>query len=176
MKNDLKKQEIMNGKIPRLYLIIILFVIAGISSFAQDITKKSATNQVMTDSLRKSGFISNDSIRRPDVILSADQAVAFLRQRLQPELWKDINNPFRRALEQLLFESTNPAYDSAKLILKTYPYDSLNQSFRVKKQLIQLIWLRLILWMMWHHTIPAFPSNTLFFLTSPIQLRLLSNL
>jgi Protein of unknown function (DUF3078) len=126
MKNDLKKQEIMKGIIPRLYLIIILFIIAGISSFAQDITQKPATNKGLTDSLKKNAFIFNDSIRRPDVILSADQAVAFLRQRLQPGHWKDINNPFRRALEQLIFESTNPPYDSAKMILKNYPYDSLN--------------------------------------------------
>lgn len=126
MKNDLKKQVNMKESILKLYIIIIIFIITAISSLAREITQKPVNSNEITDTLKKSGFVINDSIRRPDVVFSTGQAIAFLKQRLQPEQWKDKNNPFRRALEQLIFESTNPPYDSAKLILKNYPYDSLN--------------------------------------------------
>jgi hypothetical protein len=124
-ESSLQKTTNMKEHILELFFIII-FIITWKSSDAQDLIQKPVIVSSTIDSLKRSGFVFNDSIRRSEIKLSTDQAVGFLKLRLNSENWKDVHNPFRLALEQLLFESEHSPYDSARLLLKSYPYDSLN--------------------------------------------------
>ena len=115
----------MREKILRLFLIII-FIITWISAFAQETGKKAALGITIIDSLGNSRVIFNDSIKSPEIVLSTSQSVKFLQERFRPQYWNDSRDPFRQALGQILYEASHPPFDSAKIIMKTYPYDSLS--------------------------------------------------
>jgi hypothetical protein len=86
----------------------------------------AGSGRTIIDSLKNSGIIFNDNRKRPEIVLSTNQAVRFLQQRFQSQYWKDARNPFRLALGQLIYEASHAPYDSSEYFLKRYPYDSLS--------------------------------------------------
>ena len=117
--------EFMRRRKFRLFLTI-LFIIISISALSQEITRKEGLAGTVIDSLKKSGIIINENITKPEITLSTGQAKKFLQQRFQPQNWKDIHDPLRQALGQLIYEASHPPYDSARDVLIKYPYDSLS--------------------------------------------------
>ena len=115
---------VMRGKF-LLFLVIIFFLSISISSFSQETGEKSESVKAVIDSLKNSGVIFNYNVKKPEITLSKEQAIRFLQQRVQPHFWNDTRDPFRLALNQLIFEASHPKFDSAAFILNTYPYDSL---------------------------------------------------
>ena len=108
----------------RLFLIVIcLNVYISAKSQIDSVRVDSVT--AIIDSLKNRGLILNNDRKKPEIILSTSQSIEFLKQRHQPKYWKDINDPFRVALGQLVFEASHAPYDSSEYILKSYPYDSL---------------------------------------------------
>jgi hypothetical protein len=116
---------IMGPKFLRL-CIIIFFISISISSFSQETGGRSESVKAIIDSLKNSGVIFNYNVRKPEITLSKEQAIRFLQQRIQPQFWNDTRDPFRLALNQLIFEASNPRFDSAAVLLNKYPYDSLS--------------------------------------------------
>ncbi|MDO9340432.1 MAG: DUF3078 domain-containing protein [Bacteroidales bacterium] len=115
----------MRERILRLFLIII-YVSISISALSQEKSKKAGTSGIIIDSLKNSGVIFNDNLKRPEIVLSTNQAVRFLQQRFQPQYWNDTRDPLRLALGQLIYEASHPPYDTSEYFLKRYPYDSLS--------------------------------------------------
>lgn len=111
-----------------IFRIIFLFICitTSISALSQGISDSVRTTKTIIDSLKKSGVILNDSHKKPEIMLTTNQAVSFLRQRLQPQYWHNTSDSFRKALGQLIFEASHPPFDSAEYFLKLYPYDSLS--------------------------------------------------
>lgn len=99
---------------------------ACITVYAQENTSKAESGKAIIDSLKNNGVLLNDNHKNPEINLTIDQAVRFLQQRTRLQNWVDVHDPFREALNQLIFEASHQRYDSAKLFLKQYPYDSLN--------------------------------------------------
>ncbi|MCU0363030.1 MAG: DUF3078 domain-containing protein, partial [Bacteroidales bacterium] len=81
------------------------------------------------DSLKKAGYIFSDSKEHPVIALSREQAVEYLQKMNRFRYWKDVNDPFRKAIGQLVWEATNQPFDSAAAYLRAYPYDSLSISW-----------------------------------------------
>jgi hypothetical protein len=108
------------------YYVLLLCLSTYISAQSQERKDSGRTVNIIIDSLRKSGVIFTDNQKKPEIILSTSQSVKFLQQKVQPQIWNDPVNPFRQALEQLIFEASHPRSDSSKVILKNFPYDTLN--------------------------------------------------
>ncbi|HUX55425.1 MAG TPA: DUF3078 domain-containing protein [Bacteroidales bacterium] len=115
----------MRDKLLRLFFIIACLSIY-MSAFAQENIEVSISGNALIDSLKNGGVIFKYSQKRPEIILSTNQAVRFLQQRYQPRYWNDLNDPLRLALEQLIFEASHNPIDSVTYLLKNFPYDSLN--------------------------------------------------
>jgi len=116
---------IMGRKFLRFF-ILIFFASISISLFSQEKMTKPETVKAIIDSLKKSGVIFNYDVHKPEISLSKEEAIRFLQQRTQTQYWNDSKDPFRLALNQLIFEASHPKYDSAAYLLSRYPYDSLS--------------------------------------------------
>jgi hypothetical protein len=122
----IKKIKIcMNRIFLRLSFSFALLIIS-ISAFSQIRTERSLSGNEVMDSLKKSGVIFNDDYKKPEILLSKDQAVIFLREKIRTRNWIDLHNPLRMALSQLIYEASHQRFDSAEYFLKQYAYDSLN--------------------------------------------------
>lgn len=124
-KKNHNKFVIMGRKFLRFF-ILIFFATISLSLFSQETATKAESVKAIIDSLKNSGVIFNYEIKKPEIYLSKDQSIRFLQQRLQPQFWNDSKDPFRLALNQLIFEASHPKYDSAAYLLSRYPYDSLS--------------------------------------------------
>jgi hypothetical protein len=108
------------------YFIVFIFLSTYLSAQSQEKKDSLRTINIIIDSLKKSGVILNDNLKKPEIILSKSQSVKFLQQKVQPQIWNDPGNPFRQALEQLIFEASHSRFDSSKVVLMKFPYDSLD--------------------------------------------------
>ena len=115
--------EVMKKEFFNLLVLSVLLTIC-VSVFSQNSNNLRKADSVI-DSLKKSGVILTNSVSRPDIILSKDQAVKFLENSYQPQNWNDTHHPLRQALGQLIFESSHPPFDSSAFFLRKFTYDSI---------------------------------------------------
>lgn len=106
-----------------------IFSIISLSGFSQNITRADSIPAAIIDSLKKSGIIFSEQKKKPEIVFPADKAIRFLQDRSHPKYWKDENDPLRLAIRHLVFEASNPPYDSIEIYLKQYPFDSLDISW-----------------------------------------------
>ncbi|MDR2887263.1 MAG: DUF3078 domain-containing protein [Bacteroidales bacterium] len=85
----------------------------------------SSTALETVDSLKKAVLIYSPFRDTPDIKLTAGQAVEFLKKYSRPRLWRNVNDPLRQAIEQLVFLASYPPFDSSETFLKNYKYDSI---------------------------------------------------
>jgi len=114
----------MKVLILKFYSIFILIIIS-ISVFSQENSKNDNIKERVLDSLKKSGLILRENQPKPDINLSTNQALIYLRQRYHPQFWNNTNDPLRQALGRLIYETEHPPVDTLKKMLSGYPYDSL---------------------------------------------------
>jgi hypothetical protein len=115
----------MKGRILRKSFFVLLLS-PWLSVLAQNGTVLNSGSNPVLDSLRHQGVIFGDFQKKPDISLSVNQAVKFLQQRYLPQYWQNQSDPLRIAIGQLIFNASNLPFDSASLLLKKFPYDSLN--------------------------------------------------
>lgn len=106
-------------------LFIFVCVFSCIPVYSQENTKMTDGVAAVIDSLRNNGIVFQQNAPRPDIKLSREQAIRFLQQRTRSSYWNDPNDPFRQALNHLVFEASNEKFDSIQRYLEKYPYDSL---------------------------------------------------
>ena len=114
----------MRIKLHRLFFYFA-FLSISISVFSQKNTESAVSVNALTDSLKNKGIIFNDNRKKPDILLTKEQAVRFLKERTHAQYWIDPGDPFRKAMSQLVYEASHQRFDSVKYFLKRYPYDSL---------------------------------------------------
>jgi hypothetical protein len=113
-------------KLKNLQLLCFsLFLSISISGYSQVTNDAHQLYGSIADSLKKAGIIYNEQKKSPEITFSADQAARFLQHRMQPHFWKNVRDPLRVALGQLVFEASHPPYDSAEFLIRKYPFDSL---------------------------------------------------
>jgi len=115
----------MRKFVRKLFLFIICLTVYT-SLFSQE---KSVNGVSIIDSLNTRGLILDKGRKRPEIVLDREQSVRFLQQMTQSQRWNSSRDPFRLALNQLIFEASYPVFDSAGYFLKRYPYDSLSISW-----------------------------------------------
>jgi len=108
------------------HLILFLILFTGMSGFSQVPDSEMPAGNILADTVRRDVIIFDTTLRRPEIHLSFDQAMDFLEKMCNPYLWKNTDDPLRTALGRLIFEASNPRYDSVEYFLKEYPYDSIN--------------------------------------------------
>jgi hypothetical protein len=107
-------------------LFITILLSSYISALSQGVADNKKEVAAILDSLKSNGIIYNDNRKKPEIFLSTDESVKYLREKFQPGNWKDTNDPLRVALGQLIYEASHLPYDSSKNYLKAFPYDSIN--------------------------------------------------
>lgn len=116
------------SKMKRVFLqfsIALILLGSGLNVLSQEINDTLRPAGEIMDSLRRIGVIYSDIYKRPEIVLSTEQAVKFLEKRIQSDSWQNHEDPLRKAITQLVFQASNPPYDSSEVFLKKYPYDSL---------------------------------------------------
>jgi len=115
----------MRGKIVIL-LIVFSLVIFWFPIYSQEETGNYESDKSVMDSLALRGLLKDAERQEPQIVLSHNQALEFLENKYQPQQWKDLHHPFRRAIGQLIHKASNPPFDSAKNYLQSFPYDSIH--------------------------------------------------
>src|ERR1035437_5126918 len=115
----------MNAGIFKICLTTI-FITIYLSAFSQENIKETRITDALLDSLMKKGAIISVNQKRPEIVLSANEAVKYLRHRFDLHLKKGTGGTFRQAIGQLIYETEHPAFDSLRNMLIKYPFDSLN--------------------------------------------------
>lgn len=115
----------MRIPILKLFLSFILLSLY-ISGFSQDKFKKPQSVESVLDSLKKSGVIMGNTQKKPEIVLTTNDAIKYLQKRLHPQMWNNVRDPLRMAFDQLVFEAAHPPLDSLRNTLRAYPYDSLS--------------------------------------------------
>lgn len=109
----------------KLTILILFFLLTNIQGYSQIILPDSAAKASVLDSLKRTGAIFGEYLKKPDISLSNEQALKFLSGRLDARYWKDPADPLRKAMMQLVSNAANPPFDSTASFLKRYPLDSL---------------------------------------------------
>jgi hypothetical protein len=109
----------------RLVISVCVFVIINLSGYSQENKKSEINKSILIDSLKNSGIIFREDQRKPDIRLSTNQALIYLRQRYHPQFWNNTNDPLRQAFGRLIYEAEHQPVDSLRNMLMNFPYDSL---------------------------------------------------
>ena len=121
---SVKRENMKGKKLLQFFLIIVLS--PWISAFSQDVSVLEGASNPVLDSLKSKGVIFGDDQKKPEIVLTVNEAVKFLQQRYQSQYWNNSSDPFRQAMGQLIHNASNPPFDSTISVLKKFPYDSLN--------------------------------------------------
>lgn len=119
----------MNFRLPatfKRFIVLILFAGFYFTGFSQERSVNDTIPGPILDTLLKGGYIFREPARPDTISLNTDQAVRFLQKRLRMHYWKNPSDPLRVALAQLVFEASHEPFDSARVYLGSYPFDSLS--------------------------------------------------
>lgn len=111
------------------FLFISLLLCSSLSGYSQQNADSINYRRAVRDSAYTRGIFFDANQKIPFIELTTDQAIRFLQEWYKPHNWNKTQNPFRRALGQLIYEASYPPFDSSEYFLKTYPYDSINISW-----------------------------------------------
>jgi len=115
----------MRVQIQRL-ILTSFFIIIYISAFSQETFNKLVIPANMLDSLKKTGAVTGENLKKPEITLSTSQALQYLQRRIPSDMWKSSDDPLKQAFGRLVYESEHSRLDSLMDQLKNYPYDSLS--------------------------------------------------
>jgi hypothetical protein len=110
-------------------LFASVLLICSISGFAQKEPDSLSLSRKVIDSVFTKGLIFDSNRKKPDIKLSIDQALKFLKERNQPHHWNNTQDPLRRVLGQLINEASYIPFDSVEYFLNRYPFDSIGVSW-----------------------------------------------
>jgi hypothetical protein len=115
----------MRVQIQRL-ILTSFFIIIYISAFSQETFNKLVIPANVLDSLKKTGAVTGENLKKPEITLSTSQALQYLQRRIPSDMWKSSDDPLKQAFGRLVYESEHSRLDSLMDQLKNYPYDSLS--------------------------------------------------
>lgn len=105
--------------------LLFFFLIFYLNGFSQNRAVSDNRIAEIIDSLKTAGLIIRQDVSCHEIIMSREQALKYLQQKTKSSYWKNPEDPFRKALNHLVFEASSVKYDSVETFLNKYPYDSL---------------------------------------------------
>jgi hypothetical protein len=112
-----------------LLLTVFTFIVNNREGYCQNKASTSEKLILIPDSLSGQRFIVKTNMQSPEVKLTRDQALSYLQLKYRMSNWNDPGDPLRRAIGELIFFSFGRRFDSTRLFLEKYPYDSINVSW-----------------------------------------------
>lgn len=109
----------------RSLIFIIMCSLLSTSGFSQD-TAAVGILLNSNDSVRIITQGIKDQDERPEIEFSVTEALEYLQKKLQPQIWRNAEDPLRRSIERLVNEASDEPFDSVDFYLRSYPFDSLN--------------------------------------------------
>ena len=106
--------------------LVISLIIPLPPGFSQESGNRFQTDKAILDSLVVRGMVKDVSIQGPEIELSRDQAIRFLQKTMRFQSWKNIRDPLRTSIGQLIFEASNPPFDSTGSYLRKYPFGTID--------------------------------------------------
>jgi hypothetical protein len=116
----------MRGRLLLPFLVYLLFYLPP--GFSQGTGTEISTGKIIADTVINRLPAQDDRIKRPDIVLSRDQAIQLLQKSFRLQSWKSKQDPFRSAISQLVLKASNPPFDSTKYFLEGYNYNSIDIS------------------------------------------------
>jgi hypothetical protein len=107
-------------------LILFSFIIFSPDAKSQDEVIKRDRIRFIVDSLARKGMITDVSGLAPEIRFNRTDALIYLGEKLNAYNWKNLSDPLRMALGQLVYLASGEPFDSTKQFLLAYPYDSIN--------------------------------------------------
>ncbi|MGQ9620178.1 MAG: DUF3078 domain-containing protein, partial [Bacteroidales bacterium] len=114
----------MNKRLNFLFIAALLLFFDA--AFSQDLPVKDISTAHVRDSLLKMGYYVKFYQEPEEISFDVDGAIRYIEKKIRSNNWKNYSDPLRTALEQLVFYATTRPYDSIRIFLESYPYDSLN--------------------------------------------------
>jgi hypothetical protein len=107
-------------------LILFSFIIFSPDAKSQDEVIKRDRIRFIVDSLARKGMITDVTGLAPEIRFNRTDALIYLGEKLNAYNWKNLSDPLRMALGQLVYLASGEPFDSTKQFLLAYPYDSIN--------------------------------------------------
>jgi hypothetical protein len=109
-----------------LLIIVLTFFMKNPESYSQDKVNTMVQVNKILDSLSGKGIIYKTIKEKPEVRLSREQSLTYLRSRYVVNNWINPGDPLREAIGRLLFFASGNPFDSTRFFLEKYSYDSIN--------------------------------------------------
>jgi len=113
-----------NNKFYLLSAVIVMLFNAML--FPQEIPQKVINGKTMRDSLIRLGYYVKPEQERIEIKLTPEEAINYLEQKYRSDIWKLAEDPLRVAIGQLVFYAKSKPFDSIRVFLERYPFDSVN--------------------------------------------------
>ncbi|HCI55074.1 MAG TPA: DUF3078 domain-containing protein [Bacteroidales bacterium] len=116
----------MMKKRPFFLFSTLCFLFSVTFLWGQELPLKELDSSLLKDSLSKMGFYVKPVQTKADIKFTTEEAIKYLQEKYNSGYWRNLSEPLRVAIGQLLFYATNKPFDSLKVFLEKYPYDSIN--------------------------------------------------
>jgi hypothetical protein len=109
-----------------VFIFTLFFILIFSDGFSQNAINKTAKAQNVQDSVAAKKFIYMTNREKPDISLSREEAIAYLKDRYRQINWNDPSDSLRKAIGQLLYFASNDPFDSTRYFLERYSFDSID--------------------------------------------------
>lgn len=109
-----------------LFLVPAIFMIFSEDCFSQKTRIKETTVDSILDSLANKGLIFHSTHDKQKILFSNDQALKYLQSIYKNDNWKNNSDPLKNAIGQLIWFASNNPFDTTRIYLERYPFDSIN--------------------------------------------------
>lgn len=113
------------GKMRNVFTLLLSIILLNFSGFAQVAGGDEEFTREGLDSSIVGGIPSVDTILVPEIKLSRDQAIEYLKNKRQVKALEKSYPQFMAAIRHLVNEASTPPYDSLKNMLEKFIIDSL---------------------------------------------------
>lgn len=122
-----------------IFTLIIWFFIYCIPAISQDSVEQRNPDIIASDTLKSALPDKYTGIQSKEIKFSEQQAIEYLKQVCRIQFLRNPDDPLKKALERLVFEASNPVFDSVKYFLKQFSFDNYNEAEGIDLQSDTLI-------------------------------------
>ncbi|MFN8241439.1 MAG: hypothetical protein U0X39_11920, partial [Bacteroidales bacterium] len=108
------------------FLFLAAIQVTGLSVRGQETVNRKEVISSVLDSLQRKGLRLSIPPASKEISFSRDQALEFLGEKYKAGNWINYTDPLRQAIGQIVYLASHDPFDSLKVYLNNYKYDSIN--------------------------------------------------